>query len=139
MVHLATGNNDKQPQTVGQIASETLVPAGYLAKVLQSLSRSGLIVSRRGLGGGFQLAKPAGDISIFEVIQAVDVFQRIHSCPLKLEAHRTKLCPLHKRLDDAMALIEAQFKATTIDELLSDTDSDQKLRFIEGCQSIQCP
>ena len=118
IVHLAAGNDDNPSQTVGQIAEGTRVPAGYLAKVLQNLARSGLIVSQRGLGGGFRLAKPASDTSIYEIIQAVDPIQRINTCPLGLEAHGTNLCPLHKRLDDAMALIEAQFSATTIAELL---------------------
>lgn len=116
MVHLAT--DESASQTVGQIAAQTRVPAGYLAKVLQSLARAGLIVSQRGLGGGFRLAKSPGATSILEVVQAVDPIERIHTCPLGLEAHGTNLCPLHRRLDDAMALIEAQFRDTTIAELL---------------------
>lgn len=124
VVHLAAGEgdnpsqSDNPSQTVGQIAAGTRVPAGYLAKVLQSLSRAGLITSQRGMGGGFRLAKSPRDISIYEVLQAVDPVQRIHDCPLALDAHGTNLCPLHKRLDDAMALIEEQFRATTIAELL---------------------
>ncbi len=118
MLHLAAGDRDSPSQTVGQIAAGTQVPAGYLSKVLQSLSRAGLIHSQRGIGGGFRLAKPAQSTSILEVIQAVDPIQRIHTCPLGLKAHGTHLCPLHRRLDDAMALIEEQFRASTIAELL---------------------
>jgi hypothetical protein len=47
VVHLAAGEDESASQTVGQIAEGTRVPAGYLAKVLQSLSRSGIIVSQR--------------------------------------------------------------------------------------------
>lgn len=127
VVHLAAaGDGEAALRTVGQIAAETRVPAGYLAKVLQDLSRSGLILSQRGLGGGFKLAKAAGETSIYEVIQAVDPLQRIHECPLGLEAHGTVLCPLHKRLDDAMSLIEQQFRATTIAELLAEPASGAK-------------
>jgi Rrf2 family protein len=118
VVHLAAGEDESASQTVGQIAEGTRVPAGYLAKVLQSLSRTGIIISQRGLGGGFRLSKTARDTSVYEVIQAVDPIERIHSCPLGLDAHGTNLCPLHKRLDDATALIEAQFRATSIAELI---------------------
>ena len=119
VVHLATlEKSGSSSQTVMQIAEGTRVPAGYLAKVLQVLSRTDLIVSQRGLGGGFRLGKPAGEISIYEVIQAVDPLQRIRECPLGLEAHGTNLCPLHRRLDDAMLLIEEQFRSTTIAELV---------------------
>jgi Rrf2 family protein len=113
----AVGRRD-EVQTVEQIAAATQVPAGYLAKVLQSLTRAGLIASQRGVRGGFRLAKPAGETTLYEVIQAVDPMQRIHECPLGLQAHGTHLCPLHRRLDDAMAQIEAQFRATTIGELV---------------------
>lgn len=123
VVHLAADSGANPSQTVGQIAAGTRVPAGYLAKVLQSLSRAGLIASQRGLGGGFRLVKSPGETSIFEVIQAVDPIQRIRTCPLGLDAHGTNLCPLHRRLDDAMALIEEQFRTTTIAEVLGDTDS----------------
>src|SRR5688572_3492521 len=88
MVHLAA-SADNPSQNVGQIAAATRVPAGYLSKVLQSLSRAGLIVSQRGLGGGFRLAQSPKNTSIYEVIQAVDPIQRILTCPLGLEAHST--------------------------------------------------
>ena len=103
-----------------EIAQRMQVPAGYLSKVLQSLSRAGLVTSQRGLGGGFTLAKPARDISIYEVIQAVDPVQRIRVCPLKLTVHSVHLCPLHKRLDDAMAVVEKSFRATALSELLGE-------------------
>ncbi len=127
VVHLAAAEGASVSQTVGQIAAGTQVPAGYLAKVLQSLSRAGIIASQRGLGGGFRLAKLPRETSIYDVIQAVDPVQRIRECPLGLDAHGTNLCPLHKRLDDAMSLIEEQFRATTIAELLQKPGSSKKL------------
>ena len=118
VVYLA-GSGDDLSQTVTQIAEGTRVPASYLAKVLQNLVRAGTIASQRGLGGGFRLTKTADKISLYEVIQAVDPMERIRECPLGLEEHGTHLCPLHKRLDDAMALIETQFRNTSIAELLA--------------------
>lgn len=127
VVHLAAAEGESVSQTVGQIAAGTHVPAGYLAKVLQSLGRSGIIASQRGLGGGFRLAKAPRETSIYDVIQAVDPVQRIRECPLGLDAHGTNLCPLHKRLDDAMSQIEEQFRATTIAELIEAPKGKKKL------------
>lgn len=126
VVYLATGEVGSAPraQTTQQIAAGTSVPASYLSKVLQSLARAGLITSQRGLGGGFSLAKSATELTIYEVVMAVDTIPRIRSCPLGLEAH-DKLCPLHQRLDEAAALIEAQFRATTIAELLQESDAEK--------------
>jgi Rrf2 family protein len=107
-----------QPQTTRQIAEATRVPAGYLSKVLRALGRGGLVTGQRGLGGGFLLARPARDISVLDVVDAVDPFQRIETCPLGLKSHGQNLCPLHRKLDDAMASIERAFESTTIQNLL---------------------
>lgn len=104
-------------QTAQQIASATQVPSGYLSKVLQTLSRAGLILSQRGLGGGFTLARPSQEITVYEVVQAVDPLRRIRECPLGLEAHRAALCPLHAKLDSATTLVEKSFRETTIGAL----------------------
>ena len=101
------------------IAEITRVPPGYLSKVLQTLRKAGLVDSKRGLGGGFTLARPAEDVTVLEVVNAVDPIKRIHRCPLGVDSHGTNLCPLHKRLDEATELVEQSFASTTIAELLS--------------------
>lgn len=105
--------------TTQQISETTKVPAAYLSKVLQSLVKAQLVKSQRGLGGGFVLTKPPEDISILEVLNAVDPIQRIRTCPLGLEAHGSVLCALHKKLDEATATIEETFAQTTIAEILA--------------------
>ena len=124
MVHLASeqrerGSDEPVSQTVQQIADGTRVPMNYLSKVLQQLTRAGLIQSQRGLGGGFRLVRSPEVMTVYDVVNAVDPVQRITGCPLHLVAHRDQLCPMHQRLDNAMELIEVQFRATTIVELLA--------------------
>ena len=117
VVYLAM--NPSNAFTTQQIAHTTKVPAAYLSKVLKALGRAGIVQSQRGLGGGFVLAKPADQINILQVLNAVDPIQRIRTCPLGLTAHGIALCALHKRLDDAIATIEKSFAETTIAELLA--------------------
>lgn len=112
------GKNAGTAYTADQIAKSTQVPAPYLSKVLQPLIKSRLVQSQRGLGGGFALEKKPEDITILQVINAVDPIERIEVCPLGLDEHKGNLCALHKRLDDAVALIEDVFAKTTIAELL---------------------
>jgi len=116
MVHLAS--QAPSAQTTDQIAEATLVPRAYLSKVLQSLVRAGLIHSQRGIGGGMTLTKEAAEISILAVVNAVEPLGRIRTCPLGLESHGTRLCPLHKRLDNALALMEKAFGETTLADVL---------------------
>ena len=106
--------------TAQQIAEATHVPAGYLAKVLQGLSRAGLLRSQRGLGGGFMLVRRPSELTVWEIVQAVDPIRRITECPLGLELHGDKLCALHRLLDDAIARIEKDFAACTIASLIED-------------------
>ena len=123
-----------QPQTNQQIAGATRVPAGYLSKVLQALSRAELVTGQRGVGGGFQLARPSKQITVLDVVNAVDPIQRIHTCPLGLDSHGTHLCPLHRKLDDTLASIESAFSSTTIQALLDTPSKSRPLCdvYVEG-------
>jgi Rrf2 family protein len=106
--------------TTGQIAEATRAPVGYLAKVLLSLSKARIIRSQRGPHGGSVLMRPADQITVYDVVQAVDPIERITTCPLGLANHGVNLCPLHRRLDEAIASVEAAFRASTIAELVAE-------------------
>jgi Rrf2 family protein len=118
VVHLA----DQAPaaRTTDQIAEATRVPKAYLSKVLQNLCHKGVVHSQRGLGGGMTLVKTPAELTILEVVNAVDPIQRIGTCPLGLAAHGVRLCPLHRRLDEALAMVEDAFQKTTLAEVLAE-------------------
>jgi Rrf2 family transcriptional regulator, nitric oxide-sensitive transcriptional repressor len=117
-----------EPATTKQIAAATRVPEGYLAKILQSLSRAGLVQSQRGLHGGSVLGRDPVGITIYDVVTAISPLPRIRTCPLDLPSHGTKLCPVHRRLDDAMAMVEKVFRDSTIAELLAEPTTSIPLK-----------
>ena len=119
VIWLAT-NAEAGPVGNGRIAEHTSVPPSYLSKVLQELARGGILNSRRGAGGGFQLARKATQLSVLEVINAVDPLRRITTCPLGLKTHGTHLCPMHARLDSALQYVEGALGSSTIAELMSE-------------------
>jgi len=125
VVYLASLND--RAATLAQIAEATRIPAGYLAKVCAELSRQQIIKTQRGLHGGSILARSAATISVYDVIQSVDPIRRIESCPLGLMNHGVNLCPLHKRLDDAIASVVQAFQASTIAELVADPSTSKPL------------
>jgi Rrf2 family nitric oxide-sensitive transcriptional repressor len=125
VVALAAG--DGTPQTTHRIAATTKVPPDYLSKVLQSLGRAGIITSQRGQRGGSVLARSASQISVYDVVQAVDPIVRIRSCPLGLPGHGERLCALHRRIDDAIGTVENAFRASTIAELLAEPSESHPL------------
>ncbi len=109
---------DGQPRTSAQISEATQVPVDYLSKVMRSLGRAKIVHSRRGVNGGFTLAADAANISVLQVVNAVDPIQRITACPLGIKGHE-KLCPLHRRLDDSIAMVEQSFADTNVAELVA--------------------
>jgi Rrf2 family transcriptional regulator, nitric oxide-sensitive transcriptional repressor len=115
---LAAGNG--KPMTTQKIAETMKVPRSYLSKVLQSLVRGGLVYSTRGLKGGFVLVKSPEEISMLAIVNSVNPMKRIKSCPLDVDSHSSDLCPLHSRLDKAMAMVEEAFSGTTLAEILSE-------------------
>jgi Rrf2 family protein len=112
VVALASGK--EEARTAQELARESQVPLDYLSKVLNSLAKAGIVSGQRGRGGGFQTIRPATQLTVLEVISAVDPFKRIRTCPLGLKAHGVNLCPLHRKLDDAMKTVEDVFASTTI-------------------------
>jgi Rrf2 family protein len=120
------------PATTKQIAAATRVPEGYLAKILQSLSRAGLVNSQRGLHGGSVLARDPNNVTVFDVVTAITPLPRITSCPLGLPSHGTKLCPVHKKLDDAVALVEKVYRESTIGQLLAEPAASIPLGDLPG-------
>ena len=109
--------------TARKVADIAQIPTAYLSKLMQNLVRGGLVHSQRGLNGGFVLARDPKDITIWEVVDVIEPLKRIERCPLGLKSHASALCPLHAKIDGAIAATEKIFRETTIAELVSTTGS----------------
>ncbi len=114
------GSQAGTPVSADILAEKTKVPRRYLTRVLQDLAAAGLVQSRSGPGGGYELSKATKDVTILDVINKVDPIERIKHCPLGLKSHQ-RLCPLHAELDKAYAATEAAFGKVTIEDLLQST------------------
>lgn len=109
---------DGEPLSADAIAEATHVPRTYLSKVLHGLVRAQVLRSRRGLGGGFVLARGAEAVTALDVVNAVDPIRRIRECPLGFAAHGRQLCALHRRMDAALADLEATLAGTTLADIV---------------------
>ena len=118
VVHLAM--RSPEPLTTAVIAEVTQVPPAYLTKVLQGLKEKNIVRLQRGIGGGVSLAQSPDELTILDVVNAVDPIKRINTCPLDLKAHGTRLCSLHFRMDKAIQSMEEAFRSTTLSDLLKD-------------------
>lgn len=121
-------HHDEGPVESGRIAEATQVPPSYLAKILQDLARTEILDSKRGVGGGFQLQHAPDDLTVYDVLSAVEPLQRITGCPLSLPTHCRQLCPMHARLDEACAQVEETLRRSPIREMMFDPSRPPPLR-----------
>lgn len=106
------------------LAEQTRVPGNYLAKVLQQLANANFIEGRRGVGGGYKLARPASQIEMIEIIESIGRIGRITACPLGLDNHGPNLCPMHRALDSAAKAVFDVLRGVTLQHLISDPNTN---------------
>ena len=112
-----------EPQKVKDIAEQIKAAPGYLVKVLQELTKAGILSARRGSHGGFTLRRDPSELTALDVLNAIDPLERITNCPLDSDAHKLDLCLIHRRIDDAMAMIEDSFGQLTIREVIANSSA----------------
>lgn len=118
----------KGPLSNQEIAQGTEVPPTYLAKIFQELVKAKIVSSRRGVGGGFELEKDSRDITLLDVVNAVDPIRRHTDCPLKLKSHKKKHCPIHTALDAALDKLEGMLSGSSIFDILRDDSHPKAMR-----------
>jgi len=86
-----------KPVLVKDIAEAADIPAPYLAKIVQSLARKGLVSTQRGIGGGVTLARPAEQITLYELCIALDDPVVVKRCMLgTAQCSDDRACPAHR-------------------------------------------
>ncbi|MCW5824395.1 MAG: Rrf2 family transcriptional regulator [Cyanobacteria bacterium TGS_CYA1] len=102
-----------------EISNQTKIPPAYLSKILQGLSHSTIIESKRGTEGGYKIGRLPEEISVLEVVNLVDPIERIEKCPLNMPEHQDKLCSLHKRLDKMIEDTQLELCHSTIADIIA--------------------
>jgi len=103
---------------LGEIAEAVAVPQSFLAKIFQSFTRSGMVRSSRGAGGGFALGRPAAQITLREVVEAVEGPICPNRCVLESEScERSALCAVHPVWRKVQEQVQAILERVTLAEL----------------------
>lgn len=115
---------------IPEVSRKTGVPAPYIAKIFQSLVRSGILESQRGPAGGFAFQKPPEAISLFEIIETIDdVSFFANQCVMGLdECSSANACPLHVVWARTKNKVLETLKCTTLNQMRKKIG---KLRFRE--------
>jgi Rrf2 family protein len=110
--------------SVKEIAEHTNVSFHFLGKILQSLTQKGLLVSYKGPKGGIQLASSPDDITVFQVVEAIDGLSVLNQCVLGLpNCGEGKPCALHDQWGPIRAEINDMFQGKSIAQLLQESET----------------
>lgn len=111
------GRSD-DPRFVRDLASETGIPAPYLAKIVHQLARRGFLLTQRGTRGGVLLARKASQITLFELCVALDDPLVQRQCMLGNAAcSDERSCPLHVFWKAQREHIAAFLQQTTVQDI----------------------
>jgi Rrf2 family protein len=110
------------------LARETQSPPNYLAKLLQQMSKHGLLTSQKGLGGGFRLARDPDDITLYDVIVSVGDLRGWERCMLgNPECSNEHPCGIHNYWEPVRVAFFAMLRETRVSDLNSaDTGCDDR-------------
>jgi Rrf2 family protein len=119
VLYLANLSNGTRAPT-SQIAREQKIPSSFLAKIVSQLSVAGVVHTSRGARGGVSLARPSDEISLLEVIEAIDGPITLNECvPDPSVCPFGEDCPVHKIWLEAQADLIRRLELTSFDTLVS--------------------
>ena len=117
-VYVALMKDDRKYVPIKEVSSELGISFHFLTKILQKLTNHKIMISYRGPNGGVALARPASDISLMDMITAIEPHEEFDQCILGLEGCGVAIpCPLHEQWGEARDQIKAMFDNTNLAEL----------------------
>ncbi len=139
LAYLESG--DCLPRHISDIARCTSVPRAYLAKILSALALQGLVVTKRGYSGGISLARSVEDISLLQIVEAVEGKEWIAECLLGMEGcDALTICPTHDFWARIRREITEELRKTTLASVLAvkRSNGDRVQDFSEQAKQLPC-
>lgn len=116
-----------EPVSVSDIASRQNIPVNYLEQLFGKLRRHGILESVRGAQGGYKLARPAGEITIAEVLLALGEPFIFGACQTEKGCENALTCPTFNLWRKVKGSVDEILEATTLEDI-----ADEKISLIES-------
>lgn len=128
LIYLTRPYTSVQEASVRDLAELQGVSVDFLAKIFTKLAKAGLVKGTEGVKGGFRLAKPAGDISVHDVVLAIDGKKKLFDCKEIRERCAVfdnnaplwasdGMCSIHAVMQDAETAMRQQLEKHSLCEL----------------------
>ena len=110
-----------------EIATDRLIPPSFLAKIISQLSIAGIIKTTRGARGGVTLARPPEEISLLDVIEAIDGPITLNECTTDYtDCEFADDCPMRPVWQAAYDDLTARLKEATFDQFISENGKEKE-------------
>jgi len=113
-------NQRDEPMSIAEVASRHGISSTYLERLAGQLRAKGLLKSVRGSKGGYHLAKPANEITVADIIHAVDEKMDTTACQGKANCHEGSVCLTHHLWDRLNQQIVDFLTSITLSELIKE-------------------
>ncbi|MCA9068183.1 MAG: Rrf2 family transcriptional regulator [Planctomycetaceae bacterium] len=111
-----------------QIAELASIPPSYLRKLFQTLAKSGLVKSQRGIAGGFRLARDANLITVYDILAALEPIDRWSECFLdNTECSEDQACSIHSHWKAVQEAYLKMLRQSTLSELATRVSLQRQL------------
>lgn len=128
MLYLALQYSDDDNIDLNSIVEKLDIPKHYLSKILQVLVKHKLLVSMKGPNGGFRLNRPPSEITLIEIIEAIDGLDIFNECGIGFKkCNDDHPCPIHHEYKEIRNKIQTLFEKKTLEELTRDVKSGESI------------
>lgn len=128
MIYIALHSDGEKNIELSQIASEQKIPKHFLSKILQVLVKNGLLQSMKGPIGGFRLNRPPKEITLIEIIAAVDGLGVFNQCGIGFkQCNDENPCPIHDDFKVVRSKVKNLFETKTLFELTQDIEKGDSI------------
>ena len=129
-----------QTVMIDAVSRDVAIPKSFLAKIFQDLAKAGILRSQRGAGGGFALARPADQITVLEIIEAIDGKIALQRCLSEVpDCERRDSCALCSLFEQAQDRLKEVFSRTTLFELAAKQEAVNGLGLAHAAPAAHRP
>lgn len=109
------------------LAAQTKLPEPTVAKILKNLTRGGILESVRGVNGGYMLARPAAQISVADIVAAMDGPVSLTDCASDKNCILQEQCILHGRWGKLNMAVRTALEGVSLNDLLPVQPAEQNI------------
>lgn len=123
VIYIVSASASGKKAGIKDICEHIKAPEPFTAKVLQNLSRMGIISSSKGPNGGFYLEEDAEDIRLIDVVKAIDGDKLFTGCAMGIEVcSEQRPCPIHGQFKSIRDSLRVMLENTSIQEVAQDLE-----------------